>query len=356
MNMINKHCGNRSPIVLLIAFIFVPFIIKGQQAKDTIAFIGVGDIMPGTNFPSARYLPPDSGKNLFTAVLPLLKDADITFGNLEGCLLNEGGTVKKCQDSTKCYAFRIPTFFAGILKEAGFDILNLANNHCGDFGEAGRISTSKTLDSVGIFYAGLTTCSSVVFTCNDLKIGFCGFSPFKGTVDMMATDTVIKIVHTLDSVCDIVIVSIHSGAEGANYNHVTRQPEVFYDEDRGNVYEFAHSLIDEGADIVFGHGPHVTRAVELYKNRFIAYSLGNFCTYARFNLKDAAGVAPIVKVFTNPKGEFLKAKVYSILQTGEGGPFTDISNAAIQQMIELTNADFPENQLMINKNGDIQKK
>jgi poly-gamma-glutamate capsule biosynthesis protein CapA/YwtB (metallophosphatase superfamily) len=270
--------------------------------------------------------------------------------------MNSGGSVKKCQDSTKCYAFRIPTWFARIFKEAGFDILNLANNHSGDFGEAGRISTMKTLDSIGLFYAGLSTCASVIFTCKDLKIGFCGFSPFTGTIDMLAMDTVKKIVHTLDSDCNIVIVSMHAGAEGSNHNHVTRLTEMFYDEDRGNVYEFAHKLIDEGADIVFGHGPHVTRAVELYKNRFIAYSLGNFCSYARFNLKDAAGVAPIVKVFTNPKGEFLKAKVFSIVQTGDGGPVTDISNEAVRQMIELTNTDFPENQLTINKNGDILKK
>jgi poly-gamma-glutamate capsule biosynthesis protein CapA/YwtB (metallophosphatase superfamily) len=311
--------------------------------------------MPGTNFPSAKYLPPDSGKNIFTPVLSVLKDADITFGNLEGCLMNEGGSVKKCQDSSKCYAFRIPVYFAGIIKEAGFDLLNLANNHSGDFGEAGRISTMKTLDSLGLFYAGLTTCSSVIFTCNELKIGFCGFSPFTGTMDMMAMDTVKKIVSTLDSVCDIVIVSMHAGAEGGKYNHVTRQPEVFYDEDRGNVFEFAHSVIDQGADIVFGHGPHITRAVELYKNRLIAYSLGNFCTYARFNLKDANGVAPIIKVFTNSKGEFLKAKVFSIMQTGEGGPLPDNSNEAVLQMIELTQTDFPENQLLIQKNGHILK-
>ena len=335
---------------------FLPFILKGQRPTDTISIIGVGDIMPGTNFPSAKYLPPDSGKNIFAPVVNILKDADITFGNLEGCLLNAGGSVKKCQDSTKCYAFRIPAYFAGIIKEAGFDLLNLANNHSGDFGEAGRVNTMKVLDSVGLHFAGLISCPSVIVTYKDLKIGFCGFSPFTGTIDMMDMDTVKKIVSTLDSVCDIVIVSMHAGAEGGKYNHVTRQAEVFYDEDRGNVYEFAHSVIDQGADIVFGHGPHVTRAIELYKNRFIAYSLGNFCTYARFNLKDANGVAPIIKVFTNSKGEFLKAKVFSIMQTGEGGPQPDNSNAAVEQLIELTHADFPENQLMIKKNGDILKK
>jgi poly-gamma-glutamate capsule biosynthesis protein CapA/YwtB (metallophosphatase superfamily) len=356
MKRIHKLSKSCRSFFSLILFVLVPFITKGQELSDTLIIIGVGDVMPGTNFPSDKYLPADSGKNIFSPVKNILKDADLTIGNLEGCLLNSGGNVKKCQDSTKCYAFRIPTYFGGIIKEAGFDVLNLANNHSGDFGETGRISTTKTLDSLGIYYAGLKTCASVIFTINQVRIGFCGFSPFTGTMDMMSIDTVKNIVHTLDSICDIVIVSMHAGAEGANYTHVRRQTEMFYDEDRGNVYEFAHSLVDAGADIVFGHGPHVTKAVELYKNRFIAYSLGNFCTYARFNLNGANGVAPIVKVFVNPKGEFLKAKVFSIMQTGEGGPLIDNSNTAIQQLKELTETDFPETPLLIDNKGNITKK
>jgi poly-gamma-glutamate capsule biosynthesis protein CapA/YwtB (metallophosphatase superfamily) len=275
---------------------------------------------------------------------------------LEGCLLNSGGTVKRCQDSTKCYAFRIPIYFAGIIKDAGFDVLNLANNHSGDFGEVGRASTIRALDSVAINYAGLLNCPFAIFTVNKHKVGFCGFSPFNGTVDMMGMDTVKKIVHMLDSLCDVVIVSIHAGAEGAKHNHITRQNETFYDEDRGNVYKFSHEMIDAGADIIFGHGPHVTRAVELYKNRFIAYSMGNFCTYARFNLRDANGVAPIIKVFTNTKGEFIKAKVFPIIQYGEGVPEFDDAKSALQQIIELTKTDFPENLLEIDVNGNISKK
>jgi poly-gamma-glutamate capsule biosynthesis protein CapA/YwtB (metallophosphatase superfamily) len=340
-------------ILILILF---PRTSDGQNISDTISIIGVGDIMPGTNFPSAKYVPPDSGKNIFNPVKNIIENADITFGNLEGCLLDAGGKVKKCQDSTKCYAFRIPTYFGGILKDAGFDILNLANNHCGDFGDTGRINTLRTLDSIGIHYAGLLSCPYVIFTKNSLKIGFCGVSPFTGTLDMMNTDTIKKVIHHLDSVCDIVIVSMHAGAEGAQYNHINRQVETFYDEDRGNVYEFAHMAIDCGADIVFGHGPHVSRAIELYKDRFIAYSLGNFCTYARFNLKEANGIAPIIKIFINRKGEFIKAKVYSILQTGEGGPLPDDSNAALKQLIELTETDFPENLLLFDKDGNISKK
>lgn len=339
----------------LTVLLFLIFSLSYSQSRQ-ISILAVGDIMPGTNFPSEKYLPPDSGKNIFTPVKNILENADLTFGNLEGCLLNSGGTVKKCQDSTKCYAFRVPLYFAGIIKNSGFDLLNLANNHCGDFGDVGRQSTKKILDSVGIVYAGLNSSPTVIFEKNGLKIGLCAFSPFTGTVDILNADTCKKIIHALDSLCDIVIVSMHAGAEGAKYTHVTRQTEIFYDEDRGNVYEFAHNAIDWGADIILGHGPHVTRAVELYKDRFIAYSLGNFCTYGRFNLNGPNGVAPAIKIVLNEKGEFQKAEVFSIKQSGEGGPATDPENNALKQLIELSRTDFPESPLLIDEKGIINKK
>ncbi|HNW69984.1 MAG TPA: CapA family protein [Bacteroidales bacterium] len=338
----------------LLSFIVFPGRLTFAQ-QDTISVVAVGDIMPGTNFPSDKYLPADSGKNIFKPVTHILENADLAIGNLEGCLLNTGGTVKKCQDSTKCYAFRIPTCFSKIMKEAGFDLLNLANNHCGDFGEAGRESTKASLDSAGIYYTGLNSAPTVILEKNGLKIGCCSFSPFTGTVDILKTDTIKKIVKTLDSLCDIVIVSMHAGAEGAKYAHVTKQTEIFYDEDRGNVYEFAHLVIDNGADLVVGHGPHITRAVELYKDRFIAYSLGNFCTYGRFNLNGPNGVAPVIEVFLSNSGEFLKAEVFSIKQTGEGGPIMDPDNNALKQLIELTRSDFPETRLLIDETGGIKK-
>jgi hypothetical protein len=325
----------------------------GQHNKDTITVTGVGDIMLGTNFPTASYLPDDSARGLLSAMTGVLKNADLTFGNLEGVLLDQGGVVKKCQDTNKCYAFRMPERFVYRLSEAGFDIVNVANNHSGDFGDAGRLNTIKMLDLAGIHYAGFLSCPSVIIQYNGVKWGFCAFSPFTGTPDILKSDTAALIVRTLDSLCDIVIVSLHAGAEGAAYRHVTRQTEMFLDEDRGNIYEFAHKMIDAGADIVFGHGPHVTRAVECYKSRFIAYSLGNFCTYGRFSLNGSNGVAPVIKVYTDRKGKFLKAHVDCIKQIGEGIPVPDPDHTALKEIIELTGSDFPESKLTINENGWI---
>jgi poly-gamma-glutamate capsule biosynthesis protein CapA/YwtB (metallophosphatase superfamily) len=327
--------------------------LSGQSARDTLTVIGTGDIMLGTNFPSAEYLPPDSARGLLKPVIGILKDADLTFGNLEGVFLNEGGAAKKCQDMSKCYAFRMPGRFVFRLQEAGFDVVSLANNHSGDFGDTGRITTMAMLEKAGIHYAGLLSCPVAVFEKNGITWGFVAFSPFRGTVPMLNEDSAVRMVKTLDSLCDIVMVSVHAGAEGAKYKNVTRQTEIFYEEDRGNIYAFAHKMIDAGADIIFGHGPHITRAVEHYNGRFIAYSLGNFCTYGRFNLKGSNGVAPIIKVFVAPDGTFLQAQVYSILQAGKGGPEPDPENRALQELRMLTKEDFPETRLKFFDNGLI---
>jgi len=131
---------------------------------------------------------------------------------------------------------------------------------------------------------------------------------------------------------------------------------IFLGENRGNPYKFSREVIDAGADIVFGHGPHVTRAIDAYKNRFIIYSLGNFATYGRFNLKGVNGIAPIIKVFTDKNGVFQSAKIFPIKQVGEGGPLLDEEKKVIRELTFLTKNDIPNCPLQINENGIITRK
>jgi hypothetical protein len=321
--------------------------------KDTVSIIGVGDIMMGSNYPDDGYLPPANGKMLWNEVKEILKDADVTFGNLEGVILDKGGDAKYCKDPKICYIFRSPERLTSNLVDAGFDVMSTANNHAGDFGESGRRNTMKVLDSLGIEHSGLISKPFTTFMIDGMKYGFAAFAPNNGTVSINDHENAKKIVQHLDSISDIVIVSFHGGAEGNKYQHVTGKNEYFYGEDRGNVKLFAHTVIDAGADVVFGHGPHVTRAVEVYKQRFIAYSLGNFCTYARFNLRGDNGLAPIIKVFTNPTGEFLFAEITPIIQRGAGGPSIDKFNGVIKKIQELTKKDFPYAQIKIEESGRI---
>lgn len=320
-------------------------LIKRIPLNDTLTICAVGDIMIGSAYPSPSNLPPRDGINSFKAVIPFLK-GDIVFGNLEGCFLNSGKSTK-CKDTigNSCFAFRMPERYAGIIKEAGFNVLSIANNHVGDFGLKGRNKTTEILDSLNIKYAGLQTHPSSIFEKDSIIYAFCAFAPNENTVSINNIDSAKALVSELKKQANIVMVSFHGGAEGSKFEHITRKNEIFYKENRGNVYEFAHAVIDAGADIVLGHGPHVTRAVEVYKNKFIAYSLGNFNTYGMFNLKGVNGIAPIIQVKVSTSGDFIGAKVISVKQTKTMGLTIDNQYQAFEKLRSLTNTDFPTHQL-----------
>lgn len=323
-----------------------------------LVIAGVGDIMLGTSFPSTRFLPPDDNPFLlFGDLADTLASADIAFGNLEGSFLDQGEPAKKCRDTTICYLFRMPERYAGALGSAGFDILSLANNHFGDFGYASRRKTMKLLDSIGIKYAGLLEYPYSVFLKDSVRYGFCAFAPNAGTVNINDIEIAERLVRLLADTCDIVIVSFHGGAEGADYQHVTRSNEEFYGESRGDVYKFAHRMIDAGADVIFGHGPHVPRAIEVYNERFIAYSLGNFCTYSRINKGGPNGLAPIIKLNVDSAGRFLSGRIIPGYQSYTiRGVKIDPDKKAIFKIRNLTETDFPESAIKISDNGDITYK
>jgi poly-gamma-glutamate capsule biosynthesis protein CapA/YwtB (metallophosphatase superfamily) len=319
---------------------------------DTVTVIGVGDIMMGTNFPEDK-LPPNDGAFLMKEVEPVLQDADVTFGNLEGTLLDSGGMPKKCKDPKVCYAFRTPVRYVKNLVNAGFDMMSLANNHAGDMGDAGRESSIKTLEASGILHAGQITHKTTVFIKDSVSYGLVAFAPNSNCLQLNDMEGAIEIVKKLADSVDIVIVSFHGGAEGAQYQTVPKTNELFHGENRGDVYKFSHTMIDAGADIIFGHGPHVTRAVEVYNDRFIAYSLGNFCTYRGISVNGVNGLAPIIKVYTDATGKFYKAQITPTYQSYATGVKIDPQKQVIKKIQELTKKDFPESRTHVDENGLI---
>ncbi len=321
--------------------------------RDSIHLAAVGDIMMGTNFPNSSYLPKDEGRVLWKEVKSSLDSADITFGNLEGTILTEGGDPKECKNPKACYLFRTPEYLSYHYKDAGFDLLSIANNHANDFGKEGRLNTQKVLDSLGILHAGSIELPYTILRRKDIVIGLLAMSPNKGTVLFHDEEYAIEIVNLLDSIADIVIVSLHIGAEGAKNQNVTRKTEFYYGEDRGNVYELSRLLIDEGADLILGHGPHVVRALDIYKNRLIVYSMGNFLTYGRFNLRGPAAYAPIIHVNLKNNGEFLSGNIESFIQDYNFGPIKDSKQRALKKIMYLTENDFPESDLKIDESGKI---
>ncbi|WP_420318197.1 CapA family protein [Ekhidna sp.] len=320
---------------------------------DTVTIAAVGDIMTGTNFPNTSYLPENDGAYLWREVKPYLQSADITFGNLEGTILNDGGEQKECNNPKLCYLFRSPEYLAKNFVQSGFDLMSVANNHANDFGETGRKNTQKVLDSLNITHAGSIDQPFTIVKIGHLKIGFCAFAPNRGTVSIHNYENIKSTIQHLDSLSDIVVASFHAGAEGSKHQHVTRKREYYYGEDRGNVYELAHLMIDKGADVILGHGPHIVRAIEVYKERIIAYSLGNFLTYGRFNLRGLAGEAPLLEIKTNASGKFLSGRIHAFRQSYSLGPRNDLNLSSIKTIQRLSLEDFPENPVTIDDEGRI---
>ena len=323
------------------------------SASDTLKIVAVGDIMMGSIYPDGKLPPNNDCSPQLSELIPILSSGDITFGNLEGVFTDSKVGVKNCKNPQYCYTFGMPTSFAGCLTEAGFNLISIANNHVNDFGEQGRLSTMETLRNNDIHFAGLTAyCPIDTFTIDNVKYGFCAFSPNMGTVNLRDIPAAEQLARSLADSCDVVIVSFHGGGEGKSYQHVTRQAEIYIGENRGNVYEFAHRMIDAGADILLGHGPHVTRAIEVYNDRFIAYSMGNFCTYDMVSLSGVSGLAPIFKIYTDKTGKFLKGEIHPTHQVKFQPVRIDSQNRVIKVIQDLTRADFPEMSSIIEITND----
>lgn len=328
---------------------------KPSDRPLTLAF--AGDIMMGTTYPEdGHYLPPQDGADLFKDVTDVISSADIAAANLEGTLLDGKGQVKKCGNPELCYAFRMPSRYVDHLVKAGFDAVGIANNHVNDFGAEGLKSTKATLEKAGIKYAGLRDGARYsIFEKDGRKIGFASFGHSKGTLSIMDLDEVKSTVRTLRDSCDFVIVSFHGGGEGKNYTHVPHKMETCFGENRGDVEKFAHTAIDAGADVVYGHGPHVTRALELYKDHLIMYSLGNFCTPYRMSLSGISGHAPVVTVELNPDGTFSSGRIHSFIQSTGSGPRLDPTNSVARNMKSLSRQDFPNSPLKISDDGTLSR-
>jgi len=350
-----SSCFKRIIILTICLVLLPPITLSAQDSLTTnLSIVAVGDMMIGTNFPSDDYLPPQDGAEIFRQIKPHLSDADITFGNLEGVILTgDYPTTKKCQNPKNCYAFKMPDHYVAHFKDAGFDLLSIANNHINDFGEIGIRNTTNLLQEAGINFAGVKDHPQTIFQVNGLTIGFCAFSPNKGTVRINDLAVAKQIVQDLESKVDVVVVSFHGGGEGLDYQNITKETEFYLGENRGNPYQFARDMIDAGADVILGHGPHVTRAIDLYKNKFIAYSLGNFSTYARFNLQGKKGISPLLKINVDKNGDFVDGEIVSIKLIGEGIPVIDSTNQALLTIQNLISTDLGEIGLILDKDGSI---
>lgn len=346
--------------------------------ENVISIAAVGDIMLASPFPDDTRMPSKDGEGMLDAVTPVLSAADIAFGNMEAPII-DSGISPKCKPKepetpnptptpkpdpsatpkpVTCYAFRMPTRYTKYLKQAGFDVMSVANNHALDFGTAGILSTRRSLDANGIKHAGGNRAkfSTAYLDVKGKKVAFIGFA--HNTVSPNVNDLAAarRLVQAADKLADIVVVSFHGGAEGAAYQNVPKQTEIFFGEKRGNLPLFARTVIDAGADLVLGHGPHVLRGMEIYKDRLIAYSLGNFATYGWFSLKGDTALTMILEAHLAPDGRFVGGKIHSGRQEGRGIPKLDPSAEAIKKVQSLSKADFTSTAPIIGDDGKVTAK
>lgn len=299
-----------------------PLITATQQAltEDELSIGWVGDMVPAKDdlFNTTAL----SGVSILTTRPSLM------IGNLEGTFADTARPSKCIYMSTNCHAFRSGMAFAYELKNAGFDLISLVNNHSYDYGAEGLSDTEAILDAAGIPYISQTH-PSTSLTINGKKVGVLGVSftpPFSTITDY---NFITKEIATLRQSNDIVILIFHGGAEGSDKTAVTGDYEYLGDENRGNVELVAHTAIDAGADIVFGSGPHVLRKVSYYKNKPIVYSAGNFVGgNGRLTTSGILGVSALFTV-TEHDNEFTHT-VTPIILSKNGIPSIDGENRALE--------------------------
>lgn len=326
-----------------------------EPVGKRISFAAAGDTMMGSDMrKGARGLADGDGVGLFAGLEPIFRSADVAFLNLEGPLA-DGLPNKKCgPNSSACYAFRTPTRYAKALTDLELDLASLANNHAMDLGDAGMNSSIATLDAAGIGHAGRYGDYALIER-NGVKIGLVAAHSGGCCPNVNRPAEVSRLIAEADKEADIVVFSFHGGAEGARHRHVPGRTEIAWGERRGDVQALARAAVDAGADVVFGHGPHVLRAMEVYRGRLIAYSLGNFCGFRQFGTRGGlGGTSLVLEVGLAENGVLMDAKVHPAALNSEGAPRPDPNGAAIGQLNELSAADFPDSGVQIDPDGTIR--
>jgi poly-gamma-glutamate capsule biosynthesis protein CapA/YwtB (metallophosphatase superfamily) len=299
---------------------------------EPVRVTAVGDTVMG----SLPYgLPPDGGASFFDEVDDLVA-GDVVLGNLEGTLAT-GGSSKCGSGSPNCFAFRTPPSYARHIKDAGFTVMNLANNHANDFGPSALRETVAALSRVGLRSTGRKG-TVAVQKAGGQRVAILGFTSYDYADPLLDIPQARRRVREAAQKAEIVIVTFHGGAEGSDKTHVPRGAEYFFGENRGDLRTFSQAVVDAGADLVIGHGPHVLRGMEVYKGRLIAYSLGNFGGYEVFGLSPVTATSMVLKVTLEPDGRLRRARIHPTQLVGAGTPAP--GGNAISMVRDLSQQDF----------------
>jgi poly-gamma-glutamate synthesis protein (capsule biosynthesis protein) len=243
---------------------------RKEEVRSEVTIFAAGDIMMARAV-ERKMLAKNDFSYCLNGMRKVIESADIAFANLESPIIAGRNT----PDSST--VFRADPRSAESLNVAGFDIMNVANNHFGDQRQEGMTSTFELLAAQGIdfFGGGINAAEKhnpIVRQVNDVKIAFLGYGygpdyygmgADKAGMALMDIEQLKQDLEVATVRADVVVVTFHDGVE---YVANASQHQI----------DFAHAAVDYGADIVIGHHPHVVQNMELYKEKYIFYSLGNF--------------------------------------------------------------------------------
>ena len=303
-------------------------------ALATISIADVGDMNFGMN---GRY-PPGGATELLANVARDLH-SDLTVGNLETALGSSGTTKCGPKPSAECFAFQAPASNALDVARAGFAAVNVANNHTDDAGAAGIQETDQALTTAHLSWTGRPG-QITYLVRNGIKVALLGFAPYEYDSNLLDIPAAVTAVKQAAQHAQLVIVFIHAGAEGVDAQHVRPGMETYLGEERGDPIAFAHAVVDAGADLVLGSGPHVLRAMQWYHGKLIAYSLGNFAGYYTLGLGGATADSAILHVALRSDGSFAGGSVTPVRLAGAGFPAPDPSRAGIDLINSLSRTDL----------------
>jgi hypothetical protein len=309
-------------------------------SDQSITIGWVGDIVPVT------VTSFDSFTSFFISL-------DIMSGNLEGVMSESNKYESKCvkMGTLNCITLKGSPDFATMLKQEGFDVLNIANNHSFDFGTFGFMDTQKALDNVGIEHTGAKGKIALIKTPKG-TVAFVGFAQNYQLNSLLSENEITAMISKARKQADIVIAIIHAGGEGSSYLMVPEGSEIYLGENRGDTQKITHTMIDAGADMVLGSGPHVLRGIEIYKEKIIAYSLSNFFASNKLLTRDFLGISGILVVNIEPNRTIRSVKVVPArLNPADGTPKLDQNGAAIRLINYLSRENFAKDGILLDENG-----
>jgi hypothetical protein len=335
----------RALVSFLCAALLAPAAALAADPPPEVSLNWVGDI----SFSERQGLPPGGPSRVLSKVRKYLQGADITTGNLEGTL-GHGGPSKCSGGGSNCFAFQAPASYARALARVGFDLFNLANNHSLDFGESGLRQTLRALAGAGLRHTGLV--NEVKFAdVAGQRVAFLGFAPYPWASPLTDIPAARRQIASAARRAEIVVVFVHAGAEGAGQTHTPHGTEFAFGENRGAARRFAHAAVTAGADAVLGSGPHVLRGMECYRNRVIAYSLGNFVGYRTLSTGGILSLSGVLRVRMGLEGKLLGGRLFRVQLAPPGVP--QPGGGSIGLVRRLSRSDFGKRACRISRKGEI---